>query len=217
MTRKSLRDNKKSILLFVLLFISYALIYLTKNCFSAAMAGIVNDGIMTKSQTGLLSAMFYLIYAPFQIVGGVAADKISPFKLLVFGFVGAGICNLLVFFAESYIAIMIIWSINAIVQFGVWPSIFKILTTELSPEKRSFGVCYISLSSTFGLLISYVSAIFITDWKTNFIMSAIILFAVVLIFIPCYLSISKSMVVADAKATNSRSNTCCSSSVPIAF
>lgn len=213
MVKRSLRDNKKALLLFALLFISYALIYLTKNCFSAAMAGIVQAGIMTKSETGLLSAMFYLIYAPFQIIGGIAADKISPFKLLVFGFFGAGVCNLLVFFVESYVAILIIWSINAAVQFGVWPSIFKIITTEMSPDKRSFGVCYIGLSSTLGLLISYVSAIFITDWKMNFLMSAIILFAVILIFIPCYLALSKSMVT-EEESSNTSSNECEASEAP---
>ena len=77
MVRKSLRDEKKSIVLFLLLFIVYALIYLTKNCFSAAMAPIVAEGIMTKSETGLIAAVFYLIYAPFQIVGGFAADRYS--------------------------------------------------------------------------------------------------------------------------------------------
>ena len=52
------------------------------NCYNGAMAGIVEAGILTKSQTGLINSMFYLVYAPLQIVGGRAADKYSPEQLI---------------------------------------------------------------------------------------------------------------------------------------
>ena len=35
------------------------------NEWSEAMASIVDAGVMTKSQTGLIAAAFYLVYAPF--------------------------------------------------------------------------------------------------------------------------------------------------------
>ena len=132
MIRRSLKDKRISVALFVLVFLVYALTYMTKNCYSAAMASIVSQGIMTKSETGLIAAMFYLIYAPFQIVGGIAADRISAYKLVLLGTLGAGACNLLVYFLSgNYIAMLIIWSINAILQFGIWPAIFKIITSPL--------------------------------------------------------------------------------------
>ena len=93
---RSLKNERKSICLFLLIFVTYSLIYMTKNCYSAAMASIVSQGIMTKSETGLIAAVFYLIYAPFQIVGGIVADRFSPYLLVLFGTLGAGVCNLLV-------------------------------------------------------------------------------------------------------------------------
>ena len=42
----------------------YAMVYMTKNCFSAAMASLVFEGVMTKSQVGLITAVFYGVYAP---------------------------------------------------------------------------------------------------------------------------------------------------------
>ena len=195
MVRKSLRDDKKSIVLFLLLFIVYALIYLTKNCFSAAMAPIVDEGIMTKSETGLIAAVFYLIYAPFQIVGGLAADRYSPYKLLLWGTLGAGICNLLVyFFSENYIAMLIIWSLNAVIQFGIWPAVFKIITSQLKETHRIKGVFYISFSVTAGLVLSYICAAIITNWKINFLLSAIILFLCVAALALIYPRLEKSMV-----------------------
>ena len=194
MIKKSLRDDKKSVILFILIFVVYALIYLTKNCFSAAMAPIVAEGIMTKSETGLIAAMFYLIYAPFQIVGGFAADRYSPYKLLLWGTLGAGICNLLVyFFSENYIAMLIIWSLNAVIQFGIWPAVFKIITSQLKEVHRVKGVFYISFTATAGLVLSYVCAAIITDWKINFLLSAIILFLCVAALMAVYPGLERSM------------------------
>ena len=181
-------------MLFALLFISYSLIYMTKNCYSAAMAAIVDGGIMTKSETGLIAAMFYIIYAPFQIVGGIAADKLSPAKLIVFGSLGAALCNLLVYiFSGNYVAMIIIWSLNAVVQFGIWPSIFKIVVSELCEEHRTRGVFFINFSVTAGLVLSYGTALFIKDWRMNFLLSAITLFVIAAVFFFIYRALSSSM------------------------
>ena len=72
-------ENKKiSRRFFWLLWLLYAVVYMTKSCYSAAMASIVSEGILTKSQTGLINAAFYGVYAPLQIVGGIFADKYNP-------------------------------------------------------------------------------------------------------------------------------------------
>ncbi len=194
MQRKTLVDLHSSAQLFVLIFIVYSFVYMTKNCYSAAMASIVNEGVMTKSETGLISAAFYLVYAIFQVFGGFAADKYSPAKLLLIGVVGAGVSNLLIyFFADSYIAMIIIWSFNAAIQFGVWPAVFKIVTTQLAEVTRVKYMIYISISSTAGLLISYICAMFIKNWKNNFLMSAIVLFISAIFFYFGYNKLEKKM------------------------
>ena len=194
MERKCLTDHKKSIVLFLLVFITYSLIYVTKNCYSAAMAAIIDAGIMTKSETGLIASAFYIVYAPFQIVGGVAADKYSPAKLILIGVAGAGVCNLLIYFVEGYVAMIIIWSLNAMFQFGIWPSIFKIVATQLSPDHRMRGVFLIYFATSLGLLLSYVIAIIVSEWKLNFLISSIILFVTGIVFFLVYFSLKKDMV-----------------------
>lgn len=186
MKTKVLYDRRKSIYLFLLVFITYAVIYMTKNCYSAAMASIVQAGIMTKSETGLIASMFYVTYAPFQIIGGIAADKYSPHKLIFIGILGAGIANLLIYLAEGYIWMLIIWTLNGVVQFGIWPSIFKIVTTELMPEHRSNAILFIGMSSTAGLVLSYVSAAIISYWKNSFLFSAVMLFVLSAVFLIIY-------------------------------
>ncbi|MBQ9941100.1 MAG: MFS transporter [Clostridia bacterium] len=194
METKYLSDYKKSALLFILIFTSYSLVYMTKNCYSAAMASIVNEGIMTKSQTGLIAAVFYLLYAPFQIIGGIAADKYSPKLLLTIGYLGASIANLLVYlFHTNYVAMIIIWGFNAIIQFGIWPSVFKIVASFLAVEHRTKGIFLLSFCSTIGLFLSYLLAIFISDWKNHFLFSSLVLFLLTIIVYISYTILEKYM------------------------
>ncbi len=48
-----LENKKVSMHLFWFIWALYAIVSMTKNCFSAAMAGIVDDGFMLKSQPSL--------------------------------------------------------------------------------------------------------------------------------------------------------------------
>ena len=58
---------------------------------------------MTKSQTGTIVAVFYLVYGCLQFLGGVLTDKWHPERFITFGFIGAGLCNLAVYFNQNYV------------------------------------------------------------------------------------------------------------------
>ena len=147
--QKYLKDEKLSAVLFVFLFLLYAVVYMTKNMFTSAMAIIVEEGFMTKSQTGLINAVFWLVYAPFQVVGGFAVDKFSPYKLIMIGLAGAAIANIVIYFNQSYYVMMSAWVFNAIIQFGVWPGVFKIVSTQIAPQMRKKSVFWLLFSTIF--------------------------------------------------------------------
>lgn len=167
---------------FWFIWIMYAVVYMTKNCFNAALASIVAEGILTKSQTGVFTSAFYLIYAPLQIVGGLAADRYSPERLIKIGLCGAAIANIIIFFDQNYYVMLAAWIFNGIMQFALWPGVFKIVSSQLVRSDRNMMTFYISFSASFGLLLSYIVGALITDWRINFVISAValLLFAVLL-------------------------------------
>lgn len=185
MKAKYLANTRLSLMFFIFIWVLYSTVYMTKNCYSAAMADIVNSGIMTKTQTGIINAVFYLVYAPFQIIGGKFADRFRPESLVMVGLIGSAIANTVVFFNQNYFVMLGAWAFNAAVQFGVWPSIFKIITTELSPKHRGMAVFYITFSSNFGLIVAYVVAVFVKEWQYNFLISAVALafFAIAILLV----------------------------------
>lgn len=170
-----LEDKKKSLLLFWTIFIVYVLVYMTKNCFGAAMAAIVNEGVLTKSQTGLITALFYLVYAPLQIVGGIAVDRYNPERLITVGIIGAAIANAIIFFCQNYIVMLIVWTLNSVVQFAIWPGVFKIISSQLAPDHRPRAAFLISFTSALGILTAYLVAAAVKRWQDNFAISSVVL------------------------------------------
>ncbi len=193
-SEKYLESKLLSFALFGFIFVLYAIVYMTKSMFSSAMATIVEQGIMTKSQTGLINGAFWAVYAVFQVIGGFAVDKHSPYKLVVLGLCGAAVANLIVYFNQSYSVIMVAWIFNAMVQFGIWPGIFKILSTQLNPETRGTAVFWILLSSSLGLGFSMLIASFVSHWKQNFLVSVVSLLTVAVLFGIFYKFLDKKMV-----------------------
>lgn len=194
MKRRYLEDERLSLILFLVIWLLYTVIYMTKNCYSAAMADLVNEQVLTKSQTGAINAAFYLIYAVFQVIGGFAVDKFSPGRLVFVGFLGAAICNAVIYFNQNYTVMMVTWSINAIVQFGVWPGVFKIVSAELAKVHRKKAIFYISLANSAGLILSYFCAALVNRWQSNFSISAISMFLASFIWYFVYRYAEKRMV-----------------------
>ncbi len=159
------------------LWIMYAIVSMTKNCYGGAMASIVEEGILTKSQTGFISAMFYLTYTPLQIFGGGFCDRYSPEKLIKYSLLGAAVANIIIYFNHNYYVMLVAWMLNGVVQFAVWPATFKIISSQLVRSDRKRMAFYISMSGTGGLVLSYLVAAIVPVWEHNFSISALMLVA----------------------------------------
>lgn len=193
-TQRHLKNEKLSIVMFVFLFLLYAVVYMTKNMFTSAMAVIVEEGFMTKSQTGLINAVFWLVYAPFQIVGGFAADRYSPYKLIMIGLCGAVVANVIIYCNQNYYVMMAAWVFNAIIQFGIWPGVFKIVSTHISASIRSSCVFWLLFATSMGLGVSMLTASFVTHWQQNFLVSIVSLLVVIVIYAVLNPIMEKNMV-----------------------
>ncbi len=182
-SQKYLESESLSIVLFVFMFIIYAVAYMTKSMFSAAMATIVEEGFMTKSQTGFITAMFWLVYAPFQIIGGFATDKYSPYKLILIALVGIIISNLIIYLNQSYYVMLAAWMFNAAMQFGLWPGIFKVVSTQTAPQIRGTAVFWLLFSTSLGFGMSMLVASFVSRWQQNFLISVVLCLILLVLYI----------------------------------
>ena len=151
-----LENRLESRFFFWFIWLLYAVVVMTKNCFNAALTSIVAEGILTKSQTGTFTTFFYPVYAPLQVVGGLAADRYSPERLVKIGLCGAALANIVIFFNQNYYVMLAVWTFSGIVQFGLWLGVFKIVSSQLVRSERTTMTFYISFTGSFGLILSYL-------------------------------------------------------------
>ena len=180
--RSYFSDKRIGILIIASLFLNFAFISLTKNCFSSAMVFIVEEGVLTKSQTGVITSSFYVIYGVLQIVGGLLADRWHPERLITIGFLGAGIANLVIYLNQSYAVMLFAWIFNAFTQFPVWPCIFKIISSMVEPSIRKKGMFLMTFATSTGLVFGYVMAAIVSRWQQNFLISAVGLISLAIIW-----------------------------------
>ncbi len=177
-----IKDYKKSRNFFWMLFAVYTVVYVTKQCFSAALASIVAEGVLTKSQTGLISGAFYFFYGPLQVVGGVWADKYNSELLVKVGIIGGAIANLIIFLNHNFYVMLIVWLLNGVIQFPLWTAVFKMITSGIAPEYRQKSVFYISFTATIALAMAFVIGALVPAWEYNFAISFLMLVVCVVIF-----------------------------------
>ena len=168
------KNKRISLLVLTVLMTAYGFLCMTKYCFSSAMVFIVDEGYMTKFETGMISAVFWAVYAVIQLFGGALADKFRPEKQLAISLFGSGVINLAIYFCyDNYVLTMVLWSLNAILQFSGWPASFKIISSMVHESHREAGTVIISIMTPAGVLASYMVAALVARWQQNFIISSI--------------------------------------------
>lgn len=174
-TNIHLENKRASRVFFIYVWVMYAIVYMTKNCFSGALAAIVDSGALTLTEASWISAAFYIAYTPLQILGGMFADKYSPEKLITVGLLGSAVSNVVIFFNQNFWVMMASWVFSAIIQFALWPAVFKIVSSQLVRSDRSQMVFLMSFSGQGGLILTYLVSAFIPRWQLNFAISAVML------------------------------------------
>lgn len=169
--------EKASSRLFICLFFIYTIHIIGKTSFSAATVGLIDDAILTKTQAGLISASYWLLYAGGQFVGGFVANKVSPYHLINLSIVTSAVANISLGFAENYVVMLIIWGFSGLLQFGLWPATLKLLSTEIVASQRTGAMFRISFCYCLGSILSYVLTAMVLakwSWKWIFILCGVV-------------------------------------------
>ncbi len=172
------KEERNNILLFLMCMFVYVMTGFAKSNYAATIAYIVKEGIFTKPQSGLIASAFYIFYGVGQVLGGRWVDKFSPYKCIGIGVLGAMLSNAILAFTKNYVVVLIVWSINGFMQFGIWPGLSKILATDIFPEFRQKAGFHISYGLTVGNIFSYLCAAVLLDifgWSVMFGSSALML------------------------------------------
>lgn len=113
---KRVLDGKKATVLFLLCWVAYFSSYLGRLNYSSAMSSIMDDGVLSLSQAGMISMIYFFAYGGGQFCNGLLGDKLKPELMIFAGLFLSGIANLLMGMVSVYPVMAVLWGINGYTQ-----------------------------------------------------------------------------------------------------
>ncbi len=180
---KHLIHKLPSQVLFIMCWIVYGASYIGRINYSAALAGMIQDGTMLKNEAGLIGTAFFFCYGLGQLINGFLGDRLSPFIMVFLGLSGASLSNLFMSLNNKPVFLIIFWGINGLFQSMLWSPILYILSSVLREDMQKKACLRITTCVPVGAIAAYLMSMLILNyfhWKTLFAAAAIVLLAVLI-------------------------------------
>lgn len=147
--------------IFYSMFIGYAIFYFTRNSFTFAMPGLMQELHLDKSQLGILSSVFAITYGLSKFVSGVFSDRSNARYFMALGLIATGVVNILFGMVSSLTFFIILWGLNGWFQGTGWPPCARFLTQWYSHHERGAWWSSWNLSHNVGA--------FLIPWIVGFV------------------------------------------------
>ncbi len=172
--RKKFGYSEKITLLFTFTYFSS---YLTRVNFAAIISNIEDMTGFSKASLSLSVTGLFICYGIGQLVSGYLGDRLRPKPLVFIGLLCSSICNLIMPFCDTTIAMVILWCINGFAQAFLWPPIVLLLTVILDDHAYRDAVISVNTGGSIGSVVIYLIApvlMIFSSWKSVFFFSGTI-------------------------------------------
>lgn len=199
----------------------YFVSYFCRLDFNAVMAEIIDSGTLNKEQAGMIGTALFMAYGVGQLLSGYLGDKIKPVHIICCGLALSTLCNILMPLFHSVAALIVIWGVNGLAQAMLWPPIVKIMSEQLSKEKYTKGVFWVTTAAQISTICIYLIVpllISISGWRSVFFCAAGLAVVVLVLFFLCISRITKKMSdLSNENTLSSNTNLVVSESIKKAF
>nr|WP_296484220.1 MFS transporter [uncultured Acetatifactor sp.] len=194
MTERKITDKKQAFFLFCICWMAYFTCYIGRLNFSSAMAAMIEEEVLTKTQAGTISMVYFFVYGAGQLLNGFLGDKLQPGRMIFSGLALSMLCNLLMGTAGAFGVMVIVWGVNGYAQSMVWPPIIRIFAKRLEEAVRLRYCVDIVSTQAAGTLAAYVlsaAVLSVSGWRTVFWGAGICLLLVAILWILGYARVER--------------------------
>ena len=133
---RRIESPKVARLLFLLCWFAYFTSYIGRLNYSSAMTAMIQEAVLTKSQAGFISMVYFFAYGIGQFCNGMLGDRFHPGKMIFTGLAIAAGANLCMGFVSGFGAMAVVWGINGYAQAMIWPPVIRIFAEMVSREQK---------------------------------------------------------------------------------
>lgn len=179
--------------------VSYLAVYLARNILGAVSAQITGEGILNEPQYGILTSVYFFVYAIGQLINGAIGDKISAKYMMSIGLVLAGIANFVFpFFSESPIGMYAAYGASGFFLAMIYGPMTKVVAEnvdELYAPRCTLGY---NFSSFFGSPAAGMLAAVFT-WQTSFSITSALLVVMGIVTFSCFVAFERHGIIVPKK------------------
>lgn len=160
--------------------LGYGLIYTCRLAIGMVKPSMIDAGIFTPAEFGLIGSALFYTYALGKLTNGFLADHANMKIFLTFGFVASAICNIGMGFADTVLIAALIWGLNGWFQgFGAPGGVVAMTAWFSNKERgRAYGLWSTAHSIGEGLTFFVIGAVVAYfGWRWGFFVPAMIGFA----------------------------------------
>lgn len=182
---KRINDNHMAGVLFGLCWMVYFTTYIGRLNYSSAMPAMIGEEILSASQAGFISMLYFFAYGIGQLLNGFLGDRVHPRKMIFTGLFVSGLVNLLMGSLSNFFLMSVCWCANGYLQAMVWPPIIRIFAEMMSEGRRVKACVNITSTMALGTLASYLlsaAMIFLLGWRFVFFAAAFLMCGVAVVF-----------------------------------
>lgn len=148
-----------------------------RNVLSVLTPDMLATGMYTKEYIGLLSSVYFLLYAGGQLINGVIGDMIAPKKMVSGGLVLSGIASIAFVLLDARWFQLLCFGILGFGLSMLRGPLMKIISENTLPKYARIICVFFSAAGFLGTFIASSLAL-IFEWRAAFVVSGIIAWAV---------------------------------------
>ena len=156
---------------FISATLGYSLFYVCRLSLSVVKKPIVDAGILTDSELGMIGSALFFAYAIGKLTNGFLADRSNIRRFMATGLLLTALINLALGFITSFSAFIILWGFSGWCQsMGAAPSVVS-LSRWFSNKERGTYYGIWSASHGLGKAITFIAVAFIVSvsgWQWGF-------------------------------------------------
>ncbi|MFD1126196.1 MFS transporter [Lentilactobacillus raoultii] len=141
-----------------LCFTGWALIYADRTILNPVMPQIADTFHINNAELGIISSLFFLAYAIFQIPFGILADKLGKRLMITIGFLIFGLMTFLSGIVTTFGLFLVVRAIAGIGEGSYYGPQYALSGEAIPLDKLTLGTAIINsgmaFGSSFGLLLS---------------------------------------------------------------
>jgi len=136
--------------------LGYGLYYVCRLSLNVVKKPIVDAGILTESELGIIGSALFFSYAIGKLTNGFLADHSNIRRFMAVGLLISALANLIMGFTSSFFFFAICWGVNGWVQSMGAPSCIVSLSRWYTDKERGSFYGFWSTSHNIGEALTYI-------------------------------------------------------------